>query len=69
VLRALQRLLLVPAMVIEEIAQKGTSDEVLRSVQETGFLDTVPDVPIPPQVLAWRLGAGEAAVLALALRH
>jgi predicted nucleic acid-binding protein len=68
-LRVLKRSLVVPATVIEEIATKGADDEVLRSVRESGFLGIVPDVPISPQIAAWRLGAGESAVLSRASQH
>jgi len=50
-------------------AYKGASDEVLHTIQATAFLDIVADVPVPAQIAAWRLGAGESAVLAQAVHN
>jgi predicted nucleic acid-binding protein len=60
---------LVPDAVLAEIASYGSQDEVLRQVQGLDWLQVVPTPPIPAVVSARPLGAGEAAVLAVALEQ
>jgi predicted nucleic acid-binding protein len=60
---------LVPDAVLEEIARYGTQGEVLRQVQGLDWLQVVPTPPIPAEVAARPLGAGESAVLAVALEQ
>ncbi len=48
-------------------ARHGPEDQSLLQVRSAGWLQVAPDLPIPPQLDANRLGAGELAVLALAL--
>ncbi len=60
---------LVPDAVLAEIARYGTQDEVLQQVQGLYWLQVVPTPPIPAAVSARPLGAGESAVLAVALEQ
>ena len=59
--------LLVPEEVLVEIRAQGLDDPTVRVVEGTEWLKISPPSPIPEQVAAWNLGAGESAVLALAL--
>lgn len=68
-LRVLGRELLVPAAVIEELERKGPGDPVAQSVKNAAWLSLVPTPATPGSVAAWRLGAGESAVLACALQY
>jgi predicted nucleic acid-binding protein len=60
---------IVPDAVLDEIARYGTQDEVLRQVQALDWLQVVATPPIPVEVSARALGAGESAVLAVALEQ
>jgi len=65
-LLALADELVVPRAVAAEIKAGLASDRARRAI-EAGKFDIV-DTPLPPaEVLAWDLGAGETAVLSLAL--
>jgi len=66
-LRAGDLPVIVPQAVLDEIARHGPEDQSLLLVRSAGWLQVAPDLPIPPQLDANRLGAGELAVLALAL--
>jgi predicted nucleic acid-binding protein len=68
-LRALGRDLIVPDAVREELKAKGSDDPVVESVKNTSWLRVVSVPPIQPSVAAWRLGAGESAVLTCALQY
>jgi predicted nucleic acid-binding protein len=59
----------VPDAVLDEIARYGSQDEVLRQVQVLDWLQVVPTPPIRAAVSARPLGAGESAVLAVALEQ
>ena len=41
----------------------------MRALVESDWLELIPAVPIPPEILAWDLGAGESSVLAWARSH
>jgi len=58
---------MVPQAVIDEVARHGPEDQTLLVIRSAGWLQIVPDLPVPPQLDANHLGAGELAVLALAL--
>jgi predicted nucleic acid-binding protein len=57
----------VPDAVITEIEAHGMSDAVAVAVRSTAWLRVVPTPAIPDRVSSWSLGAGESAVLAVAL--
>ena len=66
-LRAGDLTVMVPQAVIDEVARHGPEDQTLLVIRSAGWLQIVPDLPVPPQLDANHLGAGELAVLALAL--
>jgi predicted nucleic acid-binding protein len=66
-LRAGHLPVIVPQAVLNEIARHGPQDRTLEQVRSAGWVQIVPDPPIPPHLDANRLGSGELAVLALAL--
>jgi predicted nucleic acid-binding protein len=57
----------VPAAVLDEIAAHGEGDLVAEVVRGEDWLAIVPSPPVPDDIKARRLGAGESAVLSLAL--
>ena len=68
-LRALGRDLIVPDAVVEELRAKGSNDPVVQTVENAAWLRVV-SVPATQQsIAAWRLGAGETAVLTCALQY
>ncbi len=67
-LRALGRDLLVPDAVLDELQAKGSDDPVAQSVESATWLCVVSVTVTPGSVVAWRLGAGESAVVACALQ-
>lgn len=68
-LRTLGRDLIVPDAVAGELRAKGSDDPVVQSVQNADWLRVV-SVPATQQsVVAWRLGAGESAVVTCALQY
>lgn len=68
-LRALCRELLIPLPVAAEVLAGAPSDPA-RQVIERGWCTPVAAERVPQEVIEWGLGAGEAAVLAVALeRH
>lgn len=58
--------IVVPDPVAAEIRAKGPGDVTVRALDSTPWLRVVPATTIPPEIVAWDLGSGEAAVLALA---
>jgi predicted nucleic acid-binding protein len=65
-LRSLPQKVVVPQAVVDEI-NAGPSDDAARLVMTRGEFQII-DTPAPAkEVLAWDLGAGETAVLSLAL--
>lgn len=58
---------LVPQAVAEEIQRRGTSDPTATLIKTTPWLEVVLTDRVPDEILEWGLGAGESAVLALAL--
>jgi predicted nucleic acid-binding protein len=61
--------ILVPDAVFSEVGGHGLTDPVFYQIQNTNWLRIVPAPPTPPRVLVWGLGAGESAVLTIALTH
>lgn len=59
----------VPEAVAMEILARGHDDVTARAIDTTRWLFIQPPVTIPQAIADWRLGAGESAVIALAVRH
>jgi len=68
-LRALGRDLIVPDAVMEELKAKGSDNPVVQSVTNAPWLRVVSVPSTQQSVAAWRLGAGESAVLTCALQY
>src|SRR5262245_61584625 len=58
---------LVPDAVLEEISRLGPHDPAIRAVQGSAWIQLVTTPAIPDIVRVWDLGAGETAVLTVAL--
>src|SRR5438309_688302 len=65
-LRAGAHDVVVPEPVIVEIEGHGEDDPTVRAIREIDWLTVLPGPVLPPEILAWELGPGESAVLALA---
>ncbi len=61
--------LIVPEAVAAEIQRRGASDPTAQAIAETDWLVVTRTPPVPPQIQAWGLGAGESSVLAWAHAH
>ena len=59
----------VPAAVLREVLAGKDLHPELTTLGEASWLRVEPDVPLPEEIAAWDLGAGEAQVLALARRR
>ena len=59
----------VPDPVAEEILRREQHDITARAIEETDWLINKSVGRIPAAIRDWRLGAGESAVLALAIEH
>ena len=59
----------VPDAVLNELAYLGPDDPAAAAVRSTSWIHVVPNPAIPTFLQAWKLGAGETAVLALALEE
>jgi len=59
----------VPVPVADEILQRGTTDITAQTIDKTPWLKLQRATGIHNEVMAWRLGAGESATLALAHEH
>jgi predicted nucleic acid-binding protein len=68
-LRGAAETVVVPASVAREILARGPRDPTAGVLGSSPWLKQVEDPVIPPNILAWDLGAGESAVLAWALAH
>jgi predicted nucleic acid-binding protein len=58
---------LVPDAVLEEISRLGPHDPAIQAVQAASWIQIVATPAIPDIVRVWDLGAGETAVLTVAL--
>lgn len=56
----------VPEPVAREIRAYGQTDPTARALAAQAWLEVRPVAAVPAEILAWNLGAGESAVLALA---
>ena len=68
-LRAFADQFWVPEPVANEVLRRGTRDVSARAIHDTEWLTVHPAATIPAAIVAWRLGAGETSVLALAAEH
>lgn len=68
-LRLVAPRILVPLSVLREIRAHGPEDPASVAVDAATWLETRTPPPPPPSVLGWDLGAGESAVIAVALQH
>ena len=68
-LAALADTVVVPQAVVTEVGVKPDGAAVLAELTENLAYRVVVPEPAPPEILAWDLGAGEAQVITLALRH
>jgi predicted nucleic acid-binding protein len=59
----------VPTAVVREVLAGKEAHPELAALGETDWLHVEPDGPLPEEIAAWDLGAGEAQVLALAHRQ
>jgi predicted nucleic acid-binding protein len=59
----------VPAAVADEILCRGNSDAAAAALNDNPWLEPVERLPVPPEIQAWDLGAGESAVLSWVLMH
>ena len=57
----------VPETVVEEINRRGPADPAAAAIRSTAWLQVAASPAISPDVAAWNLGAGETAVIGLAL--
>ena len=68
-LLTLERRLIVPTSVLQEVRAKGDQDPAVQDVGRARYLEEVPALPIPEPIRRWDLGSGEASVLAWAMEH
>ena len=59
----------MPDVVALEIQRRGPTDVTAQAIANTAWLAVAPTLPIPPQIQAWGLGAGESSVLAWGYAH
>jgi predicted nucleic acid-binding protein len=57
----------VPGAVLDEVGGHGPDEAEFQEIVLASWIRVTPSTPIPATVQAWDLGAGESAVLALAL--
>ncbi len=57
----------VPAAVLAEVEAHGPNDPAAIAVRSTSWVQVISTPTIPERVSTWSLGAGESAVLAVAL--
>ncbi len=57
----------VPGTVLDEVGRHGTDEAEFQEIVLASWIRVAPSARIPAAVQAWDLGAGESAVLALAL--
>lgn len=68
-LRVLDRPLLVPQPVAEEVLLKGPDDVAAKALRQTELFTSVQASEVDPSVARWNLGRGETAVLSLARKR
>lgn len=65
-LRDAGELIWVPEPVVAEVRKFGMEDPTARALAELAWISVRPAPPSPEDIMAWNLGPGESAVLALA---
>ena len=68
-LRLAGHALVVPRAVVREVEALGADNVTLRAISDAAWLTVVETPPVPDVLRRWKLGTGEAAVLAWALAH
>lgn len=68
-LKVLAPVFVAPSAVFEEIRAKGPDDAALAALQSASWISVVSPMPIPVEIQAKDLGAGESAVLAWCSAH
>ena len=68
-LRPFAARVLVPQPVAEEVRRRGALDPTARALRDVDWLPVAPSPPVPVTIREWNLGAGESAVLAVALEN
>jgi predicted nucleic acid-binding protein len=68
-LLTLERRLIVPRPVLDEIYAKGNADPAAKSLLAAPYLEAASALQIPQAILRWGLGKGESSVLAWAAEH
>ncbi len=68
-LAALAEAVVVPRSVADEVGAKPDGTRLLAILVRHPRYVVVPDEAVPPELLAWDLGAGESQVIAHARRH
>ncbi len=58
--------IVVPQTVAAEILRRGVADVTVLAIRQNDWLKITPTPPVPPEITAWSLGAGESAVLSWA---
>lgn len=61
--------IVVPQTVAAEILQRGATDITAQAIRQNDWLKVLPTPAVPPEIIAWSLGAGESAVLSWALTN
>jgi len=61
--------IVVPQTVAAEILRRDATDVTAQAIQQNDWLKVLQTPPIPPEITAWSLGAGESAVLSWALAN
>ena len=67
VLREPAEVVIVPEAVFDEITRRGAADPAAAALMSTPWLESAASPPPSPALDAWNLGAGETAVLGVAL--
>ncbi len=68
-LSALADKVVVPHAVIEELRARDDRDQAASVVEAAGWTLVVPNLPVPAEVQAWDLDAGESQVISYALEQ
>ena len=59
----------IPRPVADEIKRRGSSDPTAIAISGSTWLRVVDPHTVPPEIMSWDLGRGEAAVLAWCVAH
>lgn len=59
--------IIVPQAVFDEVTATRHDDHAARALEESDWIERVASIHMPPTITEWDLGAGESAVIAVAL--